>query len=81
MQNCIYQITSFIVFKVISGILSALAQFKVLRAIAESKFLGGFVHFEILGALEEVEIARALVEFKVLGVFVSDLGFKSFESC
>ena len=59
----LYQITSYIVFKVISGILGALAEFKVLRAFAEFAFLG------------------ALIEFKVWGVFVSDLGFKSFESC
>ena len=48
----LYQIASYIVFKVISGILGALAEFT---------FLGAFVHFEVLGALEEVKIARALV--------------------
>jgi hypothetical protein len=43
----LYQITSNIVFKVIAGILGALAEFT---------FFGTFVHFEVLGALEEVEI-------------------------
>ena len=68
----LYQIASYIVFKIISGIF---------RALAEFSFLGAFVHFKVSGALEEVEIVRALAEFKDWGVFASDLGFKSFESC
>ena len=76
-----YQIASYTVFKIISGILGALVKFNVLRALAEFTFLGAFVHFKVSGALEEVEIVRALVEFKDWGVFASDLGFKSFESC
>ena len=59
-----YQIASYTVFKIISGILGALVKFNVLRALAEFTFLGAFVNFKVSGALEEVEIVRALVEFK-----------------
>ena len=61
-----YQIASYIVFKVISGglgILGALAEFKVLRVLAEFTFLGVFVHFKVLG--EEIKILSALLEFKI----------------
>ena len=68
----LYQIASYIVFIVISGVLGALA---------ESTILGAFVNFKVLGVIEEVKILWALLEFKVWGVLVSDLGFKSFESC
>ena len=53
----LYQIASYIVFIVISGILGALN--------SRITILGAFVHFKVLGALEEVKIARTLVEFKV----------------
>ena len=67
-----YQITSYIVFIVISGVLGALAEFTILWA---------FVNFKFLGVIVEVKILWALLEFKVWGVLASDLGFKSFESC
>ena len=44
----LYQIASYIVFKVIS-----LAEFAILRALAEFTILGAFVHFKVLRALEE----------------------------
>ena len=53
-----------ILFKIISGVLGALAEFKVLRPLAEFTFLGAFVHYEVSGLLQEVEIVRALIEFK-----------------
>ena len=43
----LYQITSNIVFKVISGILGALAEFNVLRAFAEFAFLGALIEFKV----------------------------------
>ena len=70
-----YQIASNIVFIVISGVLG------ILGALAEFTILGAFVHFKVLWAIEKVEILGALLVIKVWGVFVSDLGFKSFESC
>ena len=63
-----YQIASYIVF-IVSGVLG------ILGALAEFTILGAFA------AIEEVKILRALLELKVWGVFASDLGFKSFESC
>ena len=42
-----YQIVSYIVCKVISGILGALAEFKVLRASAEFTFFGALIEFKV----------------------------------
>ena len=43
----LYQIASCIVFKVISGILGALAEFKVLIALSEFTFLGALIEFKV----------------------------------
>jgi hypothetical protein len=43
----LYQIASYIVFKVISGILGALAEFRVLRALAEFTFFGALIEFKV----------------------------------
>ena len=39
-------------YEVALGILGALSEFKVLRALAEFTFLETFVHFKVLRALE-----------------------------